>query len=206
MDGNSSYSHTVTGLFWFDFPLAIVLCFIYHQVLRNPLFDNLPWLLNKRLVVYKDFQWRDYFSKNYIVVFISILIGASSHLFWDSFTHDDGFFVQRITILTDYLEIGRLYVPVYKAFKFVCSLGGGILILAVIFRLKKQPYIRNLSNPGYWLFVWGVSCTILVIRVYTGFRFYQEFNIVMTFIAACLIALVLASFVFRNNNENSRIE
>jgi len=105
MDGKSFYSHTIAGLFWFDLPLALLLCFIYHQVVRNPLFDNLPWFLNKRMVNFKDFKWTDYFSKNFWVVAVSILIGASSHLLWDSFTHDDGFFVERWGFLTNYLQI-----------------------------------------------------------------------------------------------------
>jgi len=201
MDGKSIYSHTIDGIFWFDFPLALLLCFIFHLIVRNPFFDNLPWFLNKRLVVYKEFQWPDYFLKNLIVVSISILIGICSHLFWDAFTHDNGFFVDRLSILTKSVPIGRQEYPVYKIFKLICSVVGGIVVMAVILRIKKQPRIKNLSNPAYWMVVSATSFTILVIRVYTGFRFYQQFNIVMTAIAGCLISLVLASLIFRKSAE-----
>jgi hypothetical protein len=134
-----------------------------------------------------------------IVVSISILIGTSSHLFWDAFTHDNGFFVERVSILTKELTLGRIEAPVYKIFKLLCSIIGEIIILVVILQNKKQPLGHNRSNPGYWLVVTGLSFTIFVIRVYTGLRFDQEFNIVMTFISGCLIALVLASLIFREN-------
>lgn len=205
MEGKSFYSHTIAGIFWFDFPLAIALCFIFHLVVRNPLFDNLPWFLNRRLIKYKSFQWTEYFSKNFIIVCISILIGALSHIFWDSFTHDDGFFVEKISFLTDYVQIRRREIPVYKIFKFICSVLGGLIVLAVILKARKQPLGQNFSNPGFWLVVTGLSFTILVLRVYTGLRFYQEFNIVMTFISACLIALVLASLIFRENSYSRQV-
>ena len=37
----SRYSHTLVGLAWFDLPLAILVCFIYHLIVKNYLFDNL---------------------------------------------------------------------------------------------------------------------------------------------------------------------
>jgi hypothetical protein len=53
MKNVSRYSHTAMGLFWFDLPLALLLCFIYHLIVRNSLFDNLPAFLKERLMVYK---------------------------------------------------------------------------------------------------------------------------------------------------------
>src|ERR1700693_4633907 len=78
----SKYSHTYAGLFWFDLPLALLLCFIYHTIVRNSLFDNLPIFLKERFIIYKNFQWENYFQKNWKVVCISILIGAASHIVW----------------------------------------------------------------------------------------------------------------------------
>ena len=71
----SRYSHTWPGLFWFDLPLGVLLCFIYHLVVRNSFFDNLPPFLRKRVVVYKKFNWIEYFLKNWLIVCISVLIG-----------------------------------------------------------------------------------------------------------------------------------
>ena len=38
----SLYSHTLSGLFWFDIPLGLLLCFIFHNLVRDSLCSNLP--------------------------------------------------------------------------------------------------------------------------------------------------------------------
>ena len=71
MKNVSRYSHTPIGLFWFDLPLALLLCFIYHLIVRNSLFDNLPAYLKEKLIIYKDFQWLKYFQARWAIVLIS---------------------------------------------------------------------------------------------------------------------------------------
>ncbi len=90
----SEYSHTIDGLFWFDLPLGILLTFIYHNVVRDCMLDNLPRIVRARLAAYKHRDWNTYFIGNWIVVTLSILIGALSHIVWDSLTHESGFIVQ----------------------------------------------------------------------------------------------------------------
>ena len=77
----STYSHTIDGLFWFDLPLGLLLAFIFHNTVRNRLYDNLPTFLKSRFLTFKQFNWNRYFKRNCFVVAISILIGATSHIF-----------------------------------------------------------------------------------------------------------------------------
>src|SRR5215467_2275849 len=65
MRDRSKYSHTLTGIVWFDIPLAVLVCFLFHHVVRNPLFENLPASLRDRFSVYKDFNWSKYFFTNW---------------------------------------------------------------------------------------------------------------------------------------------
>ena len=97
----SNYSHTLGGLFWFDLPLGILLAFIFHNIVRSPLIDNLPDFLKERFLIFDRFHWNQYFKKNYLVVVISILIGAASHVLWDGFTHHGGYFVEKLPVLAD---------------------------------------------------------------------------------------------------------
>ncbi len=87
----SQYSHTILGVFWFDLPLAILIAFIFHNLVKNSLFNNSPAFLQVRLADYKNLDWNNYFRKNWLIVIISILIGTFSHLLWDSFTHETVF-------------------------------------------------------------------------------------------------------------------
>lgn len=36
----SIYSHTLAGIFWFDLPLALLISFIFHNKVKNLLFQN----------------------------------------------------------------------------------------------------------------------------------------------------------------------
>ena len=59
----SNYSHTLSGLFWFDLPLGILLTFIFHNIVRDNLYDNLPFIFSSRLIKFKEFNWNNYFNK-----------------------------------------------------------------------------------------------------------------------------------------------
>jgi hypothetical protein len=85
-DGNT-YSHTVPGTFWFYLPLAVLLSFVFHQVVRDPLIDNLPGFLRARCGPARSFNWVAHVGKHYPAVLFSLLLGIVSHLVWDHFTH-----------------------------------------------------------------------------------------------------------------------
>lgn len=82
MKVQSNYSHTVYGILWFDLPLAILLSFIFHNIIRDDLFKNVPKNIQSRILVYAEFNWNNYFKRNWVVIIVSTLIGITSHLFW----------------------------------------------------------------------------------------------------------------------------
>jgi hypothetical protein len=86
-------------LFWFDLPLGILLAVIFHNFVRDSLINNLPPFLKSRYTVFNHFDWNSHFKRNWFIVTISILIGATSHILWDSFTHEQSYFVQNISAL-----------------------------------------------------------------------------------------------------------
>src|SRR5437763_5725606 len=88
MKDESFYSHKFWGIWWFDLPLAFLLSFLFHDVVRNPLFSNLPYTLQKRFKGYMDFKWGDYLRKHFGIVVFSFLVGIVSHILWDRLTHE----------------------------------------------------------------------------------------------------------------------
>ncbi|MFP5043018.1 DUF4184 family protein, partial [Parasediminibacterium sp. JCM 36343] len=72
----STFSHTIGGLFYFDLPVGILLSFVFHNLIRDSLYDNLPKVFKSRLEVFKSFKWNEYFKQHYFVVIISVLVGA----------------------------------------------------------------------------------------------------------------------------------
>lgn len=187
----SRYSHTITGLFWFDVPLAILFCFIFHLIIRNSLFDNLPAFLRARVIKFRHFSWAEYFIKNWIAVCLSILFGAITHLVWDGFTHETKFFVQRQTDLSHFMRVGNINLVGYKFLQFISSLLGGIAVLISILALKKNPVRKRPVNYAYWTLVFAISLAISTTRFLIAYGIQDYRIIVVTIISSLIIALIL---------------
>ncbi|MBW8361452.1 MAG: DUF4184 family protein [Kaistella sp.] len=196
----SNYSHTIDGLFWFDLPLGLVLAFIFHNIVRDCLFDNLPAFLQSRFSIFKDFDWNGYFKINWFVVTISILTGAASHLFWDSFTHDHGYFVQTIPALQNAVVFLGGSIPILKILQHSSTLLGGLTIAFAIYKLPKNKTIKEI-NLKYWTILAGLTLTIIAVKLLSGLDFKQYGNVIVTAISAGLISLMLTPIILIKFNE-----
>ena len=198
----SVYSHSILGLLWFDIPLAILLAFIYHNIVRNKLIANLPAFLNNRLNGFTGFEWNDFFKKNWAVVIMSIVIGSASHLFWDSFTHPQGFFVQRLALLQKGPNILSKHVPLYWILQQLSSLVGGAIVIWAILRLKSKPSTQSPHKVYYWLIVGGMAAVTLGCRFCSGLNFHLYGDIVMTAIAGFIWGIIVAPVIFQLSSGN----
>ena len=196
----SNYSHTISGLFWFDLPLGIILAFIFHNIVRDSLFVNLPKFLKSRFYNFMRFEWNNYFKNNWFIIIISILIGASSHLFWDSFTHDHGYFVRTIPQLTNSIDFFGNHVPVLKIVQHSSSLIGGLTIVIAILRITPEKTINGNSNLKYWGILIFLSITIITFRLLLGLDYKLLGHVIVTSISAGLISLILTSLIMNRKN------
>jgi uncharacterized membrane protein YvlD (DUF360 family) len=199
----SNYSHSISGLFWFDLPLGILLAFLFHNIVRNSLFDNLPAFLQSRFISFKQLDWNNHFKRNWISVLISILIGAASHLFWDSFTHDHGYFVQKIPILQNSVTLLGQQIPNLKLMQHASTLMGGLIIAVTIFRLPKNNIKNDKINWTYWSLITMLSLIIITVRLINGLDIKEIGNVIATGISAGLISLTLTPFLLRRMNKGS---
>ncbi len=185
------YSHTFGGLFWFDIPLGLVLCFLYHQFVRDTLLQNLPHSFQIRLAGFQHFDWNGYFRKNWLVVVTSVFLGAASHLFWDSFTHNHGFFVRRIPFLRTRFELAGLHFQTSEILQHFSTLVGRAFIVFWVVRLPVDRTVKSKPDIRYWVWVLLLSSVITMLRFINAidYRFYG--NIVVTAISAFMIALIV---------------
>lgn len=189
----SIYSHTIAGVFWFDLPLALLLCFIFHNKVKNLLFNNLPHCLQSRFLIFTTFNWNNYFKQNWIVVFFSILIGTASHLLWDSFTHDSGYFVNHIPALQNSVYLFGIDIPILKIAQHLSTFLGGVIIFFAIFKLPKNAISRNPVNKNYWFATFLFFVLILILRFFAGIGIKEYGNIIVSVISAALLSLILTS-------------
>lgn len=189
----SSYSHTPAGLFWFDLPLGILMAFIFHNLVRDPLINNSPAFFKNRFAPFRSFNWSRYFKRNWLVVAVSILAGAASHVLWDSFTHHGGYFVERISALSSMLQFGGYRLPVLKILQHASTVTGGLVILYAIWKLPVAGKVPEEKNTFYWRIVGFCTFAIFALRLLTGPDYRAYGNLIATAIAGGMIALFVAS-------------
>lgn len=199
MRTQSNLSHTISGLFWFDLPLGLLLAFIFHNIVRDCLFGNLPTILKSRLSIFKQFDWNKHFKTNWFVVTISILIGAASHIFWDSFTHDQGYFVQTIPVLRNTVDFFGRQIRILKILQHSSTLLGGLVIALSLFKLPADKKVTGQLNIKYWSILTGLTLTIIAIRLLSGLDYKLYGHVIVTSISAGLIALTLTPLITEKN-------
>lgn len=190
----SNYSHTLDGLFWFDLPLGLLLAFLFHNIVRDSLYDNLPTFLKSRFSAFRQFDWNGYFKRNWLVVTISILIGAASHILWDSFTHD-GYFVQTIPTLQNSVDFLGRQIPILKILQHSSTLIGGSVIAFAIYKLPTNKTEKENVNLKYWLILTALTLAIIALRLLTGLELKQYGNVIVTAISAGLISSTITPWL-----------
>ena len=67
LEVKSLHSHTLVGLFSFNLPMALLLCFVFHQVVKKTLFKYLPVWFKKRFYRYDNFEpYREILKKDFV--------------------------------------------------------------------------------------------------------------------------------------------
>ncbi len=185
----SNYSHTLLGTFWFNLPLGLLLCFVFHEIIKKPLIENSPKFIQIRTNELKKLNWTKYFKSNWIIVSLSIIIGAYSHILWDSFTHSNAYF-------TNYFKLDESLLfgyPLYKVFQHLSTFIGGLIIL---FYFKNQKTdTKNIIKPDfrYWLIFGFVTMLIFAIRLLTGLEITAYGNVIVSGITAGMIGITITS-------------
>ena len=195
----SDFSHTLEGVFLFDLPLGIVTAFIFHNIVRNNLFDNLPYILKSRVIVVKNFNWNIYFKKNWLVVIFSIIIGTFSHILWDSFTHDSGYFVQKFEVLIQSVELFHKKIPILKILQHLSTFIGAFVIAFSLYKLPTHTTDSKSINLNYWLTFLGFVLVFVFIFLIVSSKQYAIGNLIVSIISLSMLALILTSLMTKQN-------
>jgi len=194
MNVDSTFSHSFLGLFVFDFPVSILLAFLFHLVVRNSLIDHLPLFLTQRLLDFKQFDWMKHFQEHYTVVIASVFFGAITHIVWDNFTHEHGHFVYASSHLKGTVSIFGHPVYAFKLLQHLSTVvGGAIVLFALLLLPADKNYSREKSILPYWLFTGFIAVVVLIGRIWMGIdhKFFE--SIMITAIAGGLTGIVITS-------------
>lgn len=202
MKVQSNYSHTFYGIFWFDLPLAILLAFIFHNIVRNELFANSPNSIQSRVQVFSEFDWNTYFKENWVIVLTSILIGIISHLFWDAFTHNHGYFVNEILRLRSTIVVFKNEIPLWKLMQHLSSLIGGFILVIAFLKLPENLIYKSSINKKYWITIFILMILILLLRFSISFNVKAFGNIIVSIISAFLCSLILTQLLIKSRVDS----
>lgn len=190
--------HTIPGIFLFDLPVGIIVAFVFHNIVRNSLFANLPAPLASRFAPFQNFPWNRHFRNAWGVVVISIIIGAASHIFWDAFTHRDGYFVKLIPAISATVNLFDFPIEMFRLLQHGSTLVGAIVIAYAIIRLPKSKRVSKGIKPRYWITVMIIAMTAVAIKAAIGIEYDSLPNIVVILISAGMLGLTLAPLVGRH--------
>ena len=133
------------------------------------------------------------------MVLISILIGIASHLLWDGFTHNHGYFTEQFSGLKNVFIIFGHEIPIWKITQHLSSLIGAFFIILAYLRLPQKNIIKYSISRKYWILVFVLTLFVLFIRFSASFNTKAFGNIIVSVIAAFLISLILSPVILKLN-------
>lgn len=208
MVGFSKFSHTISGLFYFDLPVTIFLSFVFHQVVKHNLLRNLPLFFQRRFQDTLHLNFINYLKDHWWIFVISVLLGAASHLFWDSFTHNGKFFVRMFSSVysSTYVPFDGANYPLFYVLQQV-STAIGLTIVGIYVLAKKPVEDAHLTSPKiiYWGLVVIIAVIVFCLRFSIEYSDYNLGNVVVSSITGLLIGVVCCGFInFRNSVHYSK--
>jgi hypothetical protein len=159
-------SHTLLGTFSSSLPVGVLVWLIFYW-LAAPAAFLLP--APHREAVGPQPTRRLASIPQAFGVVLGILLGAWSHVLWDSFTHEQGWIVSHTPLLQRTLVGRRL--PLYSALQYLTSLLGLWVLLYAYNKWMKASglRLRQWRAPGWRFYLWlGVAAVCLVAAAIEG--------------------------------------
>ncbi len=148
--------HTPLGILIQGIPAAIGLLLLIRYGLAQPLLALLP---TRYAVRFPSPNGQPFWRVGHLANFcLAMTIGAITHLFWDSFTHPTGWFVQHLPLL----QTKILSLPIYKILQYSSGILGLLALLIwflIWFDPIKQQSVVGSLNWRHQMVAWGMILT-----------------------------------------------
>ena len=143
---SSNIGHTPFGFVFLNLPLCFLLNFLFYKYIQDFFIMTLPNFISKKYLYLTKKKNKITNTRNYIIFLYSCMIGMLTHVFWDSFTHDTGFFVRNLVFLRSKITLLSYHIPVYKILQHSSTLIGFLLLFIFFYSIRdKNPKNSNIS-------------------------------------------------------------
>lgn len=141
-----NYGHTFEGLFLFSLPAGFAVFYIFQKWLKIPLIHLFPDSQQAKLARFATvFAIED--RLHFLRILLSLLIGAITHIIWDSFTHHHGWAVKNLPFLQTVLVHSS--IGDFTLFKFLQYSGHLLGMPALLFLHWRWLRSAPLSPSGW---------------------------------------------------------
>ena len=197
MSVSSQFSHTLTGMIYFDLPITLFIALLFHLTVKRNLIHNLPVFIQMRLHEVVSFDFLKYLRGNIVVFALSALVGAGSHILWDSFTHNNTFIVRTLSVYkTVHVPFQGVNYPLFYALQHISTVAGLLVVGIYLVSIAPTDNVRARKiKVSYWILVFLLTASVIVIRFGLVSGDFEFGNIVVTCISGFLIALICCGFI-----------
>lgn len=160
-----SAGHTISGLFWFDLPLSLIVLWLWRRYFARTVRTLAPGLFPIDNA-YLDETPLGVSPKDFAFICIAVLIGATTHVVWDSFTHPVFWPYRHFPLLRETVHLGPLRIPVYKAFQHGSTAIGMSILVVLWARWSREKARRDVPaiRPVGWIIL-NFTLVLAALRV-----------------------------------------
>jgi len=196
---SGSFTHTLPGVPIYCVPAGLVVYVVYYLLLRQPMLEWMPVIISSR--VSTPSRWPLQSVRNVAIVLGSLAVGATTHVFWDSFTHDNTMIVNGDSALRTLVPVGSYQIPIFKILQQASSLVGFLVIATYVafwIRQTEPAAVHRTFSTGRRLltlaavFAAGASGGVAGLLLRQGTSVERGlFNFVVTGMAVAAVAIVV---------------
>jgi Domain of unknown function (DUF4184) len=166
------YFHSLPGLVFCTLPVALAVLWLFHRSAKFAVVRLLPTGVQQRLPPDTGFPFGG--LRRFALLALSVLVGAVTHILWDSFTHRGSWAVKHLWLLHQQVVLPW---PIHRSVA-VCIvlqhlsglIGVGILVFWFLAWFRRTPPVHRVEAPlsretkaGILLSVFGLTlCGALV--------------------------------------------
>ncbi|MBN1876105.1 MAG: DUF4184 family protein [Anaerolineae bacterium] len=217
------FSHTVSGLFLFDIPIGLIALGVFHIILKYPILSLMPANHQERLIILEKSNSLGVLQQ-FMRTILSLVLGSLTHIVWDSFTHSNGWSVQRISMLNWLiLEVPIGSLRMFKVLQHGSTfMGAALLIYWYVKWYRKAPKqsvsfgvgftskekIIIITSISLGAVVWAVIRGIIRMPSVIDFSSLRQFvgYVTVTSISALFIEVVIFSIIWHLVRLNRKVQ
>jgi len=167
----SNLAHTLPGSFIVCLPTGVIMMLVFYLACR-PVCYALPAPHRQALL-----PLCPVFPTSvglWASILLSLLLGAWTHNFWDAFTHEHGWFVDRIPWLQQpIMQFTKVTLYRYLALQEISTIAGFLLLTLLYWRwLQRQRPVTKSDSDGWRYLFWAAILGLaLVIALPTAIHY-----------------------------------